>query len=63
MTDRPALPANLEVTTRDGEVIMEPGPVHGTRGFTVHLSRRAALDLGHRLISAAVDLLPQTTKQ
>ena len=59
--DAKPLPGNLEVRVEDNAVILEPGPVHGVRGFTLYLTRSEATSLGHRLISAAVGLLPPTT--
>ena len=62
MNDRPALPANLEVRTEDGQIVIEPGEVHGTKGFSLYLSSDSAKALAYRLIGAATKLLPPTTK-
>jgi hypothetical protein len=62
MSERPAVPANLTVRTEGDEVVIEPGSVHGTVGFTLTLSRDRAKALGYALIGAATRLLPATTK-
>lgn len=59
--DRPAVQSPLEIRVERGEVILEPSPVHGVIGFTVHMTQEQARRLGHRLIGAATQAMPATT--
>ena len=62
MSDRPALATELFVRTQGDEIIVEPGPIHGSVGFTLILSKERAKSLAYELIGAATRLLPPTTK-
>lgn len=58
--DRPAVDSELAVRVEDGSVIIEPSPVYGVIGFTVHLTKEGARQLGHKLIGAATQAMRPT---
>jgi hypothetical protein len=55
LPDRPALRLPVTVRREGAEVIMEPSPVHGTKGFTLSMSRESAMALADELNGAAGD--------
>lgn len=52
----------IEVRVDGNEVVVEPPPIYGVRGFDVRLTPERARQLGHSLISAATQAMPSTTR-
>lgn len=58
--DRPAVDSEMSVRVENDSVIMEPSPVYGVIGFTVHMTQAQARKLGHKLIGASTQAMRPT---